>query len=222
MRNLRSSFKASFPVSGKPNRDTLPGLLEQLEGNDLVWVLTETVRRKPELHHWIKRVEAVDSLQEPLGKPVVGVSTSGMSNQTPLMSDGEEDPLLAPMKEVSFIGRDDTIQSREFAGNVPILQFSSALYFCTEDEAAMVIDVIRIGRDDGISEVSYFTKDDTAEHGVKFEYAAGKLVFEPGTHNMEIKIPLLKSESWDGVTQFFVDLRITVVKYRLEQRLEST
>jgi len=208
MRNLRTSTRSSLFARSKGNRDALPDLLEQLSGADLLWALTETVRRKPELHHWIQRVPPPEP-NGSQGKPVEPVAVD--SNQTPLLaSDGEEDPLLLPMGS-SSLDRGWTMRSQvshEVAGgDLPIVQFSSALYFCTQDEGVMVIDVIRIGRDDGISEVSYFTRDDTAEQGWKFAYTEGKLVFEPGEHSKEIRIPLLKSLSWDGVTQFMVELR---------------
>jgi hypothetical protein len=41
---------------------------------------------------------------------------------------------------------------------LPVVQFSSAEYFCVEDEDILVIEVIRIGSMDSYSEVKYSTR----------------------------------------------------------------
>lgn len=85
-----------------------------------------------------------------------------------------------------------------------IVQFSCFMYFCTEEEEIMSLDVMRIGDVSGRSEVCYTTKDATAKAGYRYKAAHGKITFEPGETEKEITVELLPDDTWQTTLEFIV------------------
>lgn len=88
----------------------------------------------------------------------------------------------------------------------PIVQFSSAMFFCSAGESAVAIDVIRIGDPSGISKVKYQTRDNTAKAGARYVATSGTLEFKPGDREKTIEVQTLDSKIWDTTTEFIIEL----------------
>ena len=65
-----------------------------------------------------------------------------------------------------LLGDDNTLLQSE----LPIIQFSSAMYFCIENEGSLTLEIMRIGNVSHRSEVQYSTYDSSAKAGVKFKW----------------------------------------------------
>lgn len=89
---------------------------------------------------------------------------------------------------------------------VPVIQFSTNIYYCDEDEGQMIIDVMRIGDLSTRSTVSYETREASAKDGVDFIGVSGTLVFEPGVEEVSFPIELIDDDDWDTTLEFWVEL----------------
>eukprot|EP00928_Gymnodinium_smaydae_P025027 TRINITY_DN20072_c0_g1_i1.p1 TRINITY_DN20072_c0_g1~~TRINITY_DN20072_c0_g1_i1.p1 ORF type:complete len:849 (+),score=164.78 TRINITY_DN20072_c0_g1_i1:77-2623(+) len=89
----------------------------------------------------------------------------------------------------------------------PIVQFSSAMYFCRESEKFMTVDVMRIGNGLDKSEVHYTTEDSSAKAGVRYGHVEGTLIFESGDSEKSIQIPLYVTKCWEPTTEFKIVLK---------------
>lgn len=69
--------------------------------------------------------------------------------------------------------------------NVDIVQFASAVYYCSEEEGKVNVDIIRLGEEDNACSVCYETQDVSALAGVKYIKTQGELRFEPGEFFIE-------------------------------------
>lgn len=87
-----------------------------------------------------------------------------------------------------------------------IVQFSSFMYFCEEDENTMVVDVIRIGDLSVQTEVRFTTKDGTAKSGLRYHASEGTLVFEPREFEKHISIKLISDDDWNTTLEFGIEL----------------
>lgn len=91
-------------------------------------------------------------------------------------------------------------------GALPVVQFSSSVYYCDEDEGRMEIEVMRIGDLSGSSSVFYRTIDGSAQAGVDFEESSGSIVFTPGQETAVVSVPLIDDDHWDTTLEFWVSL----------------
>eukprot|EP00438_Fugacium_kawagutii_P024500 Skav231351 [mRNA] locus=scaffold1586:2413:15749:- [translate_table: standard] len=67
------------------------------------------------------------------------------------------------------------------AENIDIVQFASAVYYCSEEEGKAVdVDIIRLGEEDNACSVCFETVDVSATAGVKYVQTQGELHFESG------------------------------------------
>jgi len=87
-----------------------------------------------------------------------------------------------------------------------ILQFSCAVYFITEDEFEMNVDIVRLGDQTGTCSVEYTTEDGSAKAHKKYESRSGTMTFKPGETLKTIQIPILNDDSWDATLDFGVTL----------------
>lgn len=85
----------------------------------------------------------------------------------------------------------------------PVIQFSADVFFAEEGiDDVVMLDVMRIGNQNLVSEVCYATKDDSALSGRAYKASSGRLVFEPGVTHMRIEIPIIDNDLWDTTTEF--------------------
>lgn len=85
----------------------------------------------------------------------------------------------------------------------PIVQFSSPVFYAVEGvDSRMLLDVLRIGNQEGTSEVSYETRDESALQGRSYVATSGRLVFAPGVTLLQIEIPIIDNSLWDTTTEF--------------------
>lgn len=87
-----------------------------------------------------------------------------------------------------------------------ILQFSSPLYYCTEEEGEVLIEVVRIGERNTVASISFTTQDSSAKGGVKYEAQSGTLEFAPGDVVKTIRVPIMNDDSFDAALDFCVTL----------------
>jgi len=88
----------------------------------------------------------------------------------------------------------------------PLLQFSAPKYYCVENEETVTLEVLRLSGLDQVCEVRYFTEDGSAVAGVNYQPQDGRLRFNVGDVQQNIKIPLIDDSSWCGVLEFRVEL----------------
>ena len=117
-------------------------------------------------------------------------------------SQQESEPVLkaSPMQDKADT-ETDAVRS-----SVSIIQFSTAIYYCSEDETQMDVDVVRLGNCSHACSVNYETHDGSARAGQKYEHVAGTLEFGPGETDKMIHIPLLNDDSWDATIEFHIVL----------------
>eukprot|EP00930_Biecheleria_cincta_P082408 TRINITY_DN72142_c0_g1_i1.p1 TRINITY_DN72142_c0_g1~~TRINITY_DN72142_c0_g1_i1.p1 ORF type:complete len:990 (+),score=145.86 TRINITY_DN72142_c0_g1_i1:90-3059(+) len=87
-----------------------------------------------------------------------------------------------------------------------IIQFGSALYYCSESDGLVLIEVVRLGRDDNVCSCSYTTRDISARAGEKFEQSEGRVIFSAGETRKTIEIRLIENSTFDATLEFAVDL----------------
>jgi len=88
----------------------------------------------------------------------------------------------------------------------PVIQFSSSLYYCFEEDECVDVHVVRLGDRTGYSEVSYTTKDASAKAESSYKAISGTLVFEPGCGEQIIQVPLIVTGEWRPTLDFVVEL----------------
>jgi len=85
------------------------------------------------------------------------------------------------------------------------IQFAASQFFCSEDTNATV-RVMRVGPIQEACKVKYHTEDGSAKAGIKYTETAGVLKFKEGELYKTFDIPIIASESFDTVLEFFVEL----------------
>eukprot|EP00746_Dinoflagellata_sp_MGD_P005561 gnl/MRDRNA2_/MRDRNA2_110787_c0_seq1.p1 gnl/MRDRNA2_/MRDRNA2_110787_c0~~gnl/MRDRNA2_/MRDRNA2_110787_c0_seq1.p1 ORF type:complete len:929 (-),score=162.28 gnl/MRDRNA2_/MRDRNA2_110787_c0_seq1:115-2901(-) len=122
------------------------------------------------------------------------------------MLEDEEAEEVADADEV-MEGRKTSKMSLSESTTVPIMQFTTSTFFCTEGEDKdMVIDVMRIGEESTTVSCQYHTEDLSAKAGHKYEATSGEIQFLPGEYHKSIKIPILDDDNWDSTLEFLVVL----------------
>merc|ERR1740123_279447 len=89
---------------------------------------------------------------------------------------------------------------------LPIVQFSTAMYFVQETEGKITLDVMRIGDLSKTSLVPFTTKDVTAKAGDQYVHTERVLTFEPGSNEASIDVPIKDSPHWNTTAEFLVEL----------------
>jgi hypothetical protein len=82
------------------------------------------------------------------------------------------------------------------------VQFDAAIYYAEEQEKVMKVDVMRLGRMEGIISVAYATEDDSAIAGDRYEAVSGTLVFGPQEVSKTIVIPINDADGWNTPLEF--------------------
>lgn len=92
-------------------------------------------------------------------------------------------------------------------GDYPdIVQFSSDIYYCSEDEGSVRVEVVRLGEDEDECSVDYATFDISAHRDVKYIGAKGTIRFEKGEMFKFLEIKLIENESFEATLEFGVKL----------------
>jgi len=94
-------------------------------------------------------------------------------------------------------------------GGGDVVQFSAPMYFASEDDEVVKIEVIRMGTMKGRVAVRCITKDASAKgQGVDYESFSQQLVFEEGEHTKNIEIKVFDSTEglWSPTIEFKVKL----------------
>jgi len=87
-----------------------------------------------------------------------------------------------------------------------VVQFSTAQFFCTEEEGNAQVDIVRLGEANGTAFCTWRTEDGSAKAGERFVAQSGEVEFGPGETMKNISIPLIASSSWDSTLEFSVVL----------------
>jgi len=88
-----------------------------------------------------------------------------------------------------------------------VVQFTCSIYYCTESEGNLVLDVMRIGDLSKTCEVWYCTADPMKRTCINYvEQRDKQLKFKAGDFSQEIRIPLIVSKYWNTTTEFNVML----------------
>lgn len=87
-----------------------------------------------------------------------------------------------------------------------IVQFSTVMYYCTEDEGEALVDVVRLGETSGLASFDFETANGSAKAGVRYGARSGSMTFEVGETTKTIRIPVVQDDSWDATLEFSVVL----------------
>eukprot|EP00434_Breviolum_minutum_P040918 symbB.v1.2.036381.t1/scaffold5123.1/size30641/2 len=90
--------------------------------------------------------------------------------------------------------------------NIDIVQFASAVYYCSEDEGKVSVDVIRLGEEDNFCSVCYETVDVSALAGVKYVKTEGEVNFDAGEFFKTISIDLICNDAFEATLEFLIQL----------------
>lgn len=91
--------------------------------------------------------------------------------------------------------------------NVPeIVQFTSSIYFCREDDESALIDVMRVGTGKDRVCVHFTSVDQSARAGVKYKALEGWITFEPGELLKHIEVEILEDSFFDATLEFRLQL----------------
>lgn len=89
---------------------------------------------------------------------------------------------------------------------VPIVQFSTAIYYCREQEGSAVLKIERLVRAQNVSSCQWETRDWTAKGGQRFRHGSGVLTWQPGEWVKNIEIEFIDCRNWQGTLEFIVVL----------------
>jgi ABC-type multidrug transport system fused ATPase/permease subunit len=87
-----------------------------------------------------------------------------------------------------------------------IIQFSTQIYYCYENEGQMTLDVLRMGYLEDESKVRWKTISGSAVAGVEFVGAEGWITFAPQENEKKIDITLNHDGTWSPTLEFQVEL----------------
>lgn len=87
-----------------------------------------------------------------------------------------------------------------------IIQFSSVVYYCTEEEGFVEVEIVRLGNDDNHCSVQYATQDVSAKAGKKYIPRQGRVEFDAGEFKKSIPIELIGNNAFEATLQFEVVL----------------
>jgi len=105
-----------------------------------------------------------------------------------------------PLQEISVPDQ----QTHE--GPLDLLQFSTPIFYCTEESTCAQVDVMRFGRCNGVCSVYYKTEDCSALAGHKYIHTEGELNFGDGELIKTIEISIIDDDSFDTTLEFKVSL----------------
>eukprot|EP00930_Biecheleria_cincta_P030591 TRINITY_DN21191_c0_g3_i1.p1 TRINITY_DN21191_c0_g3~~TRINITY_DN21191_c0_g3_i1.p1 ORF type:complete len:900 (-),score=151.72 TRINITY_DN21191_c0_g3_i1:343-3042(-) len=88
----------------------------------------------------------------------------------------------------------------------PVLQFASMMYFFSEDEGTVEVEIFRLGNKQERSEVNFRTAEASAKEHEVYVPTSGTLVFEPGVDRMKVPVQLLQNPAWAPTLEFRVEL----------------
>lgn len=194
------------PLALSTSRDAVLHFLLEGSESDVSWVLNGLARARPRLleeaipnraGHYDAEFESLDTGGAP--RPVVGCDVdAGTGGAT-------SSPTEPPTRSVS---RRDQPRDRTYSvPALPIVQFSSFMYYCNEDENEMVLDVIRAGSLDHPSEVRYSTRTDNRKAAAKIKASTGTLKFQPGEFMKEVRVGLVSDGgAFSAAVEFVVEL----------------
>eukprot|EP00930_Biecheleria_cincta_P096259 TRINITY_DN88131_c0_g1_i1.p1 TRINITY_DN88131_c0_g1~~TRINITY_DN88131_c0_g1_i1.p1 ORF type:complete len:879 (+),score=147.93 TRINITY_DN88131_c0_g1_i1:104-2740(+) len=170
------------------SEDRIAGALVGWEDERVISLVQRVMQTRP----WISATFQVDVM-----KDVVDLDEVIQMNT--------DSAYLNDAATVKFTSTEDDVLD-EPKESPTIIQFGSAMFFCTNQEAHVSIDVKRMGNVSGRSEVCFTTKDATAKAGHNYMHTEGNLVFEPGERDKSIGVDLIKTKGWTGAMEFVVEL----------------
>lgn len=89
---------------------------------------------------------------------------------------------------------------------IPSVGFECPMNYCREDDANVVIHVLRFGHCGDQCRVAFETEDLSAKAGTKYVRIAHTLTFMPGEHRKCITIEILDDSDWGCTVEFKINL----------------
>lgn len=130
-------------------------------------------------------------------------ATKSDSQDVPARVSADQD---VPKAQPQCTSSDNKVSDEPAKESPTIIQFSTPMYFCQDQEPHISLDLKRMGNVSGRSEVRYTTKDATAKAGHKYIHTEGRFIFEPGERDKSIEVDLLKIKGFTGLQEFIVEL----------------
>lgn len=87
-----------------------------------------------------------------------------------------------------------------------LVQFDSAIYYVDEDSGELMVDVNRVGMQQGTCRVDYATVDGSAKAGRRYEEVKGTLEFQEGELVKTIAVRVLDNDYWSATQEFAIQL----------------
>lgn len=118
-------------------------------------------------------------------------------------------PLASPSNTSVSPGSLRQVSAREMSNgasmgsDVDIVAFLAPQNFVVEGEDKVAqVRVIRIGSLQGTCSVDYYTQDETAVAGQKYEHREGTITFQPGEAVQSFEVPVLDDDAFDTTLEF--------------------
>lgn len=128
----------------------------------------------------------------PLPSPAIAIEKEECEDRTSLE---EDSPMGAQLTHAAPTGPSPTI-----------IQFSTPVYYCLEEEGTQLLEVVRLGDASKSCSVKYATVDKTAKEGEKYCGISGTLKFAPQELTKELHVEIINDERWDATLEFGVEL----------------
>jgi len=113
-------------------------------------------------------------------------------------------PNAAYAESLGFLGTDYIGLSEEL--HMDVVHFGSAIYYVSENDGILDVEVTRVGNLKNVCNVNYATESGSAVEGESFRGQAGQLTFLPGEELKTIQIPIIDDEGWNATLEFSVTL----------------
>jgi len=152
--------------------------------NEAMHILLQVATQRPEL---MRRVMTGSEIVSEASKREKKVEKKPAANILPL-----DDPLPDAKAPDSH--------------SAPVLQFASMMYFFSEDEGTVEVEIFRLGNKQERSEVNFKTAEASAKEHEVYVPTSGTLVFEPGVDRMKVPVQLLQNPAWAPTLEFRVEL----------------
>jgi ABC-type multidrug transport system fused ATPase/permease subunit len=127
-----------------------------------------------------------------------------MSKQSNLEEDAGDDVLLAAAK-IQAMWKGRQVRKVIAAEVLPIVQFSTSIYYAEEDEEHIFVDIVRLGPCETESRVRYATES-SGNAAVKFEAVSGTAFFAADETIFTVPVKLINDDVYDPSIEFVMTL----------------
>jgi hypothetical protein len=113
--------------------------------------------------------------------------------------------LAKEQAELDAQGNGEIVDAKKLKLQLPVVQFSIAIYFAEKDEGTMKIDICKLGNPFADCSCTYQTNPSVYE-GIKYEPITGTCEFKSGEATQSIHVPIKWTDGFDSSREFTISL----------------